>query len=124
MQFINQKRETIDFHVNAAQHIAKPDTGSNAAHQAGGNNQNNQLRVMDANINIIVAERLQGGDLFALGVDRSAHDNIQQKSGDTDEDRGEYFRTGLKLLEFLAEKPVRYLVFARIGAETAVSPKI
>ena len=70
---------------------------------------------------LCVAERLQGGDLFALRVDRPAHDDVQQEGRDADEDGGKYFRTGLELLEFLVQQPVGYLVLAAVGAESAVA---
>ena len=76
MEGVKKIGETIHFHIDAAQHFSEPDTRKDASGQAGRDDQNHQLRIMDADSKITVTECLQGSDLFALRVYRPAHHDI------------------------------------------------
>jgi len=120
MEDIMKKREPVGFHVQRPQHFAEPDTAGNPQQHACGNNHHHHRRVMNGNAEIIIAECFERADLLALRADGSAHDNVQQKGGDTDEYRGVNSGTGLELPEFLTQQPVGNLILASVSAKAAV----
>ena len=92
-----------------------------AADKTGGDDQNDQQRIMDADREIGVTERFEYGNLLALRADRPAHDDIQQKSSDANEDCGKDLRAPPEGFELLIQEAMRDLVLAGVSAETAVT---
>ena len=53
MYFIDEIRETVDFHVDAAQQFSKPDPAGDAGDQSDQNDQQDKFGVMHADIRLL-----------------------------------------------------------------------
>src|SRR3990167_10545431 len=80
----------------------------------------NHSQVMPQHGKIAVAKGLEYGDLLTLHRHHSPDHHVEQESGDAHEHDRKKTRQGAELLQFLAEKAVRELVLAPIGAQPPI----
>ena len=69
---------------------------------------------------VAVTKGLECGDLLALHRHQPPDHHVEQEGGDAHEHAGEQARQDAELIQFLAEKTVRALVLARVGAQAAI----
>lgn len=75
-------------------------------HGADHDDDRDQLEIVQDQRYSREAERLQGGDLLALGGNQPSQHHVEQERGDAEEDDGDGDRHRLLLVEFVFEKAI------------------
>src|SRR5690606_30109036 len=113
--------EAEEVGVEGGEAAAEVPAEDDADDAAGGGEDEHELEVVQADLEVGVAEGLEGGDLLALGADDAAEDHVDEEGGDAEEDAGGDEGDGAELLELLGDELVGGLVFAAEGAAAAVA---
>ena len=115
-----QKRQAVVFDIQFTQTLSQPGARRKADEQAGTDNHPHVSQVMQGDGEITVAERFQGRDLFPLGIDHAADDDVQQKSGDAEKNRGEDGCHLFQIIEIALQETVGCLPAAFKGVQPPV----
>ncbi len=100
---------------------AEPAAERESERRSHGSDAEHQLRVVQSDLPIAVAEGLEQADVRALGRDQAPQDHVGQEGRDQQEDRRQHPRNGRQLLDLVHHKPVRELVGAGDSTDAAVA---
>ena len=100
--------------------LTKDVAAGDAQHRSAEHHDRHQLEIVEHQRGGRKAQRLQGGDLFALGRHQPSKHDIQEECRDGEEDDGNGDRHDLLLIEFILEEAVRRLIPAGDGTDRTV----
>ncbi len=109
-------------HIGINPHEPVPQRGPQGQTQGQSQHHNDQhqFQIVQTNGPVLVAQRLQGGDLFTLRRNLPAEHDIEQKPGHGQENAGQHRAQHPLLLDLGVENHVRHLLIAAMGASPAV----
>jgi hypothetical protein len=91
-----------------------------AQHHPGADDHGHQREIMQRDLGIGIAQRLEHADALALGLHMAQHQRVQHEGHQTEIDRGGDAHRRLQLLDLAGQGGVRDLIAAAIGADAAV----
>ena len=86
--------------------LTKDEAAGEAQHRSAEHDDRDQLEIVKHQRGGRKAQRLQGGDLFALGGHQPSKHDIQEECRHAEEDEGNGDRHDLLLIEFILEETV------------------
>ena len=103
--------------------MSEPHAGRGAKHRPHRHNHQRKIQVMQPDLEIGVAKRLQHGDVLALcGNDPRQH-CVEQKGRDAEKDGRRDGAHRSEPIHFVRQITVRHLVLAAVCAQAAVRPR-
>ena len=112
---VAQLGESEDICVDAHKPVPQQRPHAQPQNSANHHNHQHQLQVVQTNRAVFIAQRLQCGNLLALGGDHAAEHHIEQKAGYRQKNAGQHCAQHTLLLDLGVENHVRHLFVASMG---------